>query len=1239
MDIVDLAPQFRSVHYKLPSLEDEITEPQESNMSLIASLRSADVIVYRHDNTSLTLPDIPASQRDDLAHVSLQQLDVKVRQGFKILGSVAVGDIEATINAQEINTLVGSVKEWMIPVDDLTSTMDTVTKIRVCKSRNLVAAIVLAGEERGVSNDPPFLTRPSHVLRISKNLLRVNDSWKISARIRHIGRSLPPEIKETIAEEFAQSSACSLNSMDPVLQILGKWRSWELSNIQETYFFKWLSGAVDKVTKPTINVPIEGVFYLGKAVAHLDTRDGKNNSLSISNVVVSCTEPPDSASTERAANILGLDINCEGISVKTGSDVIDLVHVLKRQQQKVNGDVGDDTHSIHSVPSLPPAIWTMEYRGTVQVNRVDVAGHLADLGLSMATRDLRVSAFSQLRRNDEIESPSFCLSFQQFEIGVLDRLNLQKPAAQLILDRFSSQMLSVDQRPGVAASLESIHLRLLKPLPWLITQAAETLHLIKTDLGVGGEAGSQQPFRKPDLPLATFRLHKASVDSWLVPDALKLSLASTGCQAVLGELTNDKQWGFFDVPPATISIHRATTDHVKLAEVATPFVAVKTLIHWTEGLCRIDPDIQMGTLSVSMGSLVSIFQTLASEEVISHLTEIQKAAEYAQTRLVKPKSVKASSTAEHDVPVFSYRVRSIWESIQVVADTPDAKMLFACSDISVSLSNRSTKESQPKRILFTAGSRNTSISLLPSDDSIPKSSILEFHWEVGNSISSNESGTLSRLYLVSNALLVTLSPRTISLASRAMRHIVQEVEKLEIRQTLKDLNIHSPISPRREQFPVKIGEPVSEEPDLGEDDDPFHTFENIDAIRVSFSQIKLKWIANDHFVDSHGLTFRIKTVDASVLDRATRGRFTIQEGELELNCRKTHISSNYARLPKLDFNVHRRTEEDGWQLQLDAHGDTVQVDITPNCIETGHAVLDSISTTAATLREDFPSDHHSTSSALASEALLQQTKRLKAVVTSIDFSGARINAKYDKGFKPTAYMTKYGVLGDGCDVGALHIPGLALRSRYSRKPRHVFHAEICILESSNVLSPQIKPFIHDVLHRLESVMSRRKAVFSDTSSQSTSDSIPATAAILGDLKFSVGLRVQSQELTLTCDPFSKVDANVGVDEIYATLISFKTANHNQTFAVTMTMSGAHASLQHQYSGIASANVKLRDLNLSMFNNYQIRSAEPGLSAVIKSSSFEVSLNARQGKIPPLASLSFRPRFPHLQYFMVGGCSC
>ena len=186
------------------------------------------------------------------------------------------------------------------------------------------------------------------------------------------------------------------------------------------------------------------------------------------------------------------------------------------------------------------------------------------------------------------------------------------------------------------------------------------------------------------------------------------------------------------------------------------------------------------------------------------------------------------------------------------------------------------------------------------------------------------------------------------------------------------------------------------------------------------------------------------------------------------------------------------------------------------------------------------------------------------------------------------------------------------RSRFSRKPRHVFHAEICILESSNVLSPHIKPFIHDILRRVERVMSRSPVLLNEPSSQPATGSVPTTAAILGDLKFSVGLRIQSQALTLTCDPFAKVEAKVGVDEIYATLISCKTSNHNQTFAMMVTMTGAHVLLQHHYSGIASAKIKLNDLNLNMFNNDQIRSSEPGISAILKSSALEVSLNARQG---------------------------
>ena len=1216
IDIADLAPQFRSVHYKAALEEGEPSAPQDSSVSIIASLRAADATFYRHASKKLEIPDIAMTQRTDLAHLSLQNLKVKMRQGLKVLGSVVLGDLESSINAHEIQSLSTSIDQWLSKAKELSSAMDTINRQRICKSRNLVAAFVVAGDKYGITNDPPFLTRPSHVLRISKNLLRVDDSWKISTRVRHIARSLPPEVKEGMEREFVSSTTCDLDSMDPVMTILSRWRSWELSNIQESFFVKWLSGESGQKKRHRVEgIPIEGVIVLEKVTMNLDVKDCLENSVTVLNAVLSCTESRESSKAS-AAMVMGVDVDCESITMKTDTDAIDLFKVISHQISSLPKTEERSNPSTHQ----PSDSVLMEYRGTVLLRQIDIGSQFAHLALAFAARELRVSGFSQLRHED-INSPSFCLSVQQIGIALREEPRMPSAAVRLTLERFSSQMMKANEKPGVAASLGSLWLKLTKPVPWFITEVTRAAELVKSSFPneKNGVTSPPQPFQKPNLATVTFRLHHATVELWLVPDALLLNLESGGLQAVIGELNDGKQWAFFDVPPATLSILRAGMEPTKFADIQTPFIATKTLMRWDDGLCVVDPDVQVGTFSVSVKNLVTLFQTLTSPEVSKHIRECEKVVKAAQEQLAGAPIPAPSEETDHRASFLSYRLHAFIESIEVRADTPDANLVFACSGIKMSLSNRTAKApSAQQRILFTAGSQSTSLSVLSPNEMYDKISIMDMHWEVGNSINTNVEGDVQySLYLVSNTFLVTLSPQAVEKGSHALHHIIQEVDALQVKKTLKDLEF----VPSRPQSRRSIA-PVSDS--VGDD---LRLLQGIEAVRVSLRQIQFKWVANGWAEDSHGFTFKLKSVDASVLEKATKGRFVVEEGDVELNSRGKSVSHNYARLPKLDFNVHRRTEADGWQLQLDAHGDTVQVNFTPTCIETGHAVLESISTAAASLREDFPSRPNTPTAKPLAPALFHQTQKLKSVVTSIDFSGARINAQYDEGSKPTSYMSKYRVRGDGCDVGAMQIPGLALRSRFSRKPRHVFHAEICILESKNVLSPQVKPFIHDILRRIERVMSHRTASFREASNPS---SAPSTAAILGDLKFSVGLRVQSQELTLTCDPFAKVDANVGVDEIYATLISCKTPNHNQTFAMAIKVSGAHASLQHHYSGIASAKIRMNDLNMSIFNNNQIQSTEIGISAILKSSALEVSLNARQGNQILTLQLISRPRFPHLQ---------
>jgi hypothetical protein len=1168
----------------------------ESNVSTIASMRSADICMFRQELSTLELPEIPAGRRNDIANVSLQNLNIKSRQGSIIFGTYSVDNIDSTLGVHEMEALVNYCNQWIPRVTDLAAFVDTIDQQRMCRSRNLVAAFVLAGDKHGVTSDPPFLTRPSHVLRISENPLRIDDSWKISARVRHIARSLSPEVINEIQHHFESTSSCTIDAKEDVMEILSHWRSWELLEIEKSFFFKWLSGAGHlDADQPTSS---ESIVHLKRLKACFDLKDGNDNDVEITTATVvikgKTTEDP----------VIAADTFLDALSISIRTDLVEVLQLAQRLNKSLGKTAATADSSFTKAPPSDTPNVIAKYQGTALLKQITFFAPLAETPLTLKAEELRVSGTTHL---PHMQSKIFsvCFSLDRMSFSISETFNSQNPVAQLTLGHLSSQLMLPEKSPGIAASLSLIAVRLSKPVPSLIIRLAE----VKKRVGQCFEASppngevTRSEFQKFNLPTITFRLHRVSLEGWLVPEALVINLDGGGVQAVMGNVTERRQSCFIDIPPATISLYRTSgQDQIKVAEISTPFVAVRMSILWIVGHCNILPDVQIGTLSLSLTSLMLLFQTSASEEVIAHLKKCRGAIEEAFAGDIVPSAATSHANSKSFV---SYHVHGSLESIEVTAETPHGDFVFACSDVRTSVANKLVR-TQTDRILFTARSQSTSLSLASPEYPEQKRRIIDAHWELGNSVHSDtEGGMLYRMYLISKLFTVTLSPQTVERGSRALRYIMTEVQNLNLQDTFKNLN------KKNEPQALSLKKPEND------DIDPLEAYSYIEGLHVSFSHAMIKWIANDSLEDSDGFSFKVKAIDASVVNRMTKGRFVVEDAEFELNRHAVLVSSNYARLPKLDFNVYRQMEADGWQLQLDAHGDVFEVNFTPLCIDVGHTVLESVNTAATLLREHFPADPNAAVvNPLTPAAILQQTKRLKAVVTSIDFSGAKISAQYDKDFKPTGYMSKYRVPGDGCHVGSLQIPGLSLRSRFSRKPRHVFHAEICILESSNSLSPAIKPFLHDILQRIERVMSRHKRYSSKepSSRPRSSDSYePNPAAILGDLKFSVGLRVQSQALTLTCDPFAKVDAKVGLDEVYATLISCKTPNHDQTFAVMVSLSGTHASLQHHYSGFASARIGLNDLNLSLFNNDQIKSAEPGVAAIIKTSGLDITLNARQGQ--------------------------
>lgn len=132
--------------------------------------------------------------------------------------------------------------------------------------------ITEAGQKFHIDHDPGVLTKPAYVLRSQKDHVRYFDSWKILTRIRHIVNNLP---SDWIVEENKKFKNLDWklpsNALSKVLEVFSKWRSWEVQNVENGFIFKYVFDSQQKQDKGNENRRVHLKDIL------LQVLDGKQN--------------------------------------------------------------------------------------------------------------------------------------------------------------------------------------------------------------------------------------------------------------------------------------------------------------------------------------------------------------------------------------------------------------------------------------------------------------------------------------------------------------------------------------------------------------------------------------------------------------------------------------------------------------------------------------------------------------------------------------------------------------------------------------------------------------------------------------------------------------------------------------------------------------------------------------------------------------------------------------------------
>lgn len=686
--------------------------------------------------------------------------------------------------------------------------------------------------------------------------------------------------------------------------------------------------------------------------------------------------------------------------------------------------------------------------------------------------------------------------------------------------------------------------------------------------------------------------------------------------------------------------------------------------HTTDSEHSVTVFASLELVELDASAVYSFLSALNRPEVASAVTELQQQGKAIQEHIkeitgsnhISDMRSSSPETPQVESKLLVYAVNLTFAGLRVFGNSPLnsevehlAHIAFKLDKIHLGTSNRVEQQgpllAYPE---FHINVREVAFEIQKGNTEAMRScGNLTFGALITATSKHDDDGKEQRMFNVkSDAFHINLSPDTVSTVVDVLGYMGDKIKDLDTSRELEYLRKLRQSKPR-----ITINDLEMEEED---DQDIVDVFLSSFTYTFEICNIQLAWLVNHNHPrelpdpDKEDLVLSLDKIEFSTRTRNS-ARLTIenlrlQMGSVEQDWRLR--SPNSALLPEIMFNIAYVSMSDTRRLAFQAVGKTLDIRLTSGFILPAAHLTRSISLSINNVQQASqnwnPSPPTATQAASSPEPQEQVrkrsilgSKRLESLLVDADFAGAVVHLTGKRtpsdlvsasrlGKPSTAGKGQFGQEEWVNSVTTLRSPGLALKMEYcddGREDPSLF-AEVKIDASSNILYPSVVPLMVEMSNNIKSVVSERgEGANSPSPPQASSppkakpaeeDGILSAdpSAVLGRVKLNLGLRVRKQEFSLSCQPIALVAATASFDDVYFTANTVRSADQGNFFAISGAFSNLQASVQHVYSRESTGSFKVDSIVLSLMNSKHV-SGTNGLSAILKVSPMEVSINAKQ----------------------------
>lgn len=1139
--------------------------------------------------------------------------------------------------------------------------LSAISETGEARVQHLVFSLADAGERLQITHDPATLTRPSYVLRSSPEHVRLNDSWKICTRLRHVWQCLR---KETRAEWTLNSRAniafTPAGSLEVFIGILERWRGWEMGTLAESVIVKQIFGGrqgtttSDGVARGFLNarVAVDGFvvlidpgvaqqeFKVEQLQAYVASGGGAEQGSQIS-VVGSPGEAVD----------LVVQVNTKAVMFGVKWEALQLFESLskglrERQQRQpanslnkaavatANKPNSSGVQIVFSTDQSTIAIDTVNlrlvstsqnFKTSVILSQKDVEFQKSKLGsiasVFINADNCSTELFSGKKSLGNITNafPSLC--------GYFDEHSFAETKIQIFKIALDCETFHFDVREQVLGLLEVAEFVVNDEVAqvYRMVQKLERLQIDHPELSTAVSARRAVQMINCTLTVENFTLSVALLPSlayFIRGEGVHFSVKPGAGDAEEMVIRCDVEHHEHEVRTIKGSEKRS------ISMLKMPPVSINVCYLQTDTETLVEGSVDVQTIMLEASSIQSLLNALNKPEISKLVENVREESQLVTSRIDEVFEVYEDNKAPLRSPkrqlVYHGFVRVAGLKVQTSAPSANLEVMLGIMELRIT--NKPHKNMPVlavPEIRLEFGKAAIELTRLGDDNTKELCGYFELHASLYAGSHSTEQGTMRTFDIKSHSLIIGLYASTASTVVDVIGHLQDKLRDLDLSREVKYLK--GLRKPRR--ISKRTGSSMS-----GQASSPLYNT----AIAVNLEGIKCSWIVGDAPVPisnqypRHDLVLSFKRIHFETMTRTdSTAELIIEEFLLQLVDPGLNPpvkrAENSALLPKVVFNVAYRINDSERRLAFQAKGEVLDLWTTSSCVLVASAVESSISTAVQMFRDAS----ESWSSTLTENGIERKSmfgsKRLASVLIDGDFEGAVVHLSETKKAQemPKTQQTRYEKFAQREPAKnpntVLKSPGLAFKIEYldPAEGDPSLNAEVKVSASNNTLHSSVVPLIREITTNIQQVMEQEperdvveKIEKTVKAGGSMAEAVSHPADILGRCRLNIGFQICKQEFTLSLQPLHMVAASASFEEIYVTVNTCEEPETGRFYAVSGTVSRMRASLQHIYSQKSAGHVEIEKVVVSLMNSKHVVGSQ-GLSCILNFSPIKARVNGKQ----------------------------